>query len=178
MLLGTAALLAQLLVVVGCSSSDSNNTGSGGTPVMTGTGGAAGTGGSTGSGGANSDANCTSTNAKTGMSCTVDCMIPCGFQALGTKVCTCIGGVYSACPCPAPAGWQGAATAPYCDTPDGTGLTTAIKNTACMTEFQECIGKDQVTGTTPQGCACLNNPTTNSLQWYCGSTNRWFSLSM
>lgn len=182
MLLGTATLLAQLLVGGGCSSNDTggstgnvNTAGAGGgTPVMTGSGGDTGT---------NMDKNCTSTNAKTGMSCTVDCTIPCGFQGLGTKVCTCVGGVYSACPCPAPPNWMGAATADYCDVvvpTDTGGLAATLKSATCDTEWSECVGRDAVTGNTPQGCACLSNPATTppTLQWYCGSTNKWFALPM
>jgi hypothetical protein len=185
-MLGTAALLAQLLVLGGCSSNDTGgsggNGGAAGSTVMTGSGGSTGAGGSTGT---NPDPNCTSTNAKSGMSCTVDCTIPCGYQSLGTKICTCVGGVYSACPCPAPTApaWQGALSAPYCDVvvpSDTSGLTTNLKNNPCDTMWQECIGRDAVTGTTPQGCVCLTNPVANppAMQWYCGSTNKWFSLSM
>jgi hypothetical protein len=94
---------------------------------------------------------------------------------MGTKTCTCADGAYTMCPCMKPPSYLGAPTAPYCDTPDGTTLT--LKNTLCTTEWQECIGKDVVTGTTPQGCVCMSTPVTNVLQWYCGSTNKWFVLS-
>jgi hypothetical protein len=106
--------------------------------------------------------------------CTVDCCVTCGFNGIGQKICTCSGGAFTACPCPVPAAYKGAPTAPYCTTPDG--MTAGLKNMPCTTEWEECIGKDPVSGTTPQGCVCMNNPTTNALQWYCGSTNKWFLL--
>jgi hypothetical protein len=157
----------------GAGGSTTTTTGAGGATTTTGAGGMTGTTGAGGSG-SSTDPNCTSTNAKTGATCTVDCIIPCGYQGLGTKTCSCAAGVYSACPCPKPTTYAGAATAPYCTTADGT--TTTLKNTACTMEWQECIGKDLVSGTTPQGCACLRNAQTNALQWYCGSTNKWFAL--
>jgi hypothetical protein len=86
-----------------------------------------------------------------------------------------MGGFYSACPCPKPAAYLGAATAPYCNSPDG--MTTSLKKMPCTKEWDECIGKDPNTGT-PQGCACMMDPTSNSLMWSCGSTNKWFSLAM
>jgi hypothetical protein len=86
-----------------------------------------------------------------------------------------MGGFYSACPCPKPAAYLGAATAPYCNTPDG--MTLGLKKTPCTKEWDECVGKDPNTGT-PQGCACLMDPTSNSLMWSCGSTNKWFALAM
>jgi len=156
------------------SGGQTTTTGSGGMTTTTGSGGMTTTTGAGGSG--STDANCTSTNAKTGMACTVDCIIPCGYGGIGTKTCTCTGGMYSMCPCPKPASYMGAATAPYCATSDGT--TTSLKNTACTTQWQECIGKDLVTGSTPAGCVCLLNATSNTLQWACGSTNKWFALAM
>jgi hypothetical protein len=120
--------------------------------------------------------NCTTALAKTGAPCTFDCMIGCGFNFLGTKTCSCTpgGGVYTACPCPVPATWAGAPTAPPCT---GTSAATAaaLKGTPCTVANAECIGNDLVTGTTPQGCACLPAPTTNMLTWSCGSTNKWFA---
>jgi hypothetical protein len=164
----------QTTTTTGAGGQTTTTTGAGGqTTTTTGAGGQT----TTGAGGSGStDPNCTSTNAKTGAACTVDCIIPCGYQGLGTKTCTCTTGTYASCPCPKPTTYMGAATAPYCTTADGT--TTTLKNTACTTEWQECIGKDLVSGSTPQGCVCLLNATTNALQWYCGSTNKWFALSM
>jgi hypothetical protein len=173
----------QQTTTTGAGGQTTTTTGAGGQTTTTGAGGqtttTTGAGGqtTTGAGGSGStDPNCTSTNAKTGAACTVDCIIPCGYQALGTKTCTCTTGTYASCPCPKPTTYMGAATAPYCSTADGT--TTTLKNTACTMEWQECIGKDLVSGSTPQGCVCLLNATTNALQWYCGSTNKWFALSM
>jgi hypothetical protein len=116
---------------------------------------------------------CNSDNASTGTVCTEDCVITCGFNQLGTKTCMCDGGYYSSCPCPRPEEYQGALTAPLCDTADGT--TTSLKNGACETEWQQCIGTDPITGNTPRGCVCMRHSRGN-LQWYCGSTNKWFAL--
>ena len=198
-----AALSVGLLLFAGCSSSASApggdagggggaagggaGAGGGGEP---GTGGVEATGGlggsiEMGSGGAGGaqmcpadpapDPSCTTAAAKMGAVCTKDCCIQCGFNGMGTKTCTCANGAYSMCPCMKPSTYLGAPTAPTCDTPDGTTLT--LKNTLCTTEWQECVGKDVVSGSTPQGCVCMSTPVTNVLQWYCGSTNKWFVLS-
>jgi hypothetical protein len=121
----------------------------------------------------NPDENCDSTNARTGSTCARDCRVACGFQQMGLKICTCAGGVYSQCPCPKPEGYLGAATAPPCETPDGT--TDALDDQPCSMEWQQCIGSDPVTGNTPRGCVCMTNRLSGTLQWYCGSTNRWFA---
>lgn len=113
---------------------------------------------------------CDSTNAKAGDPCTVDCAIPCGFSGLGVKYCTCSGGSYWQCPCVPPDDWKGAATAPCCDTPDGT--TTSLKDTPCHDEWAQCVGTDPNTGT-PKGCACIKSPL-GGMYWRCGSTNHWF----
>lgn len=172
----------------------------------------------------------------TGDACTRDASTTCGFDQLGTKVCTCAGGVYLACPCFPPKDWKGALTAPYCDAltgtarilrgqtcsnlvgstcmdrsnPDpatregcscmrvdtsaqwacgvpsvvgvpedavscsgfGTGEMIYLKDAPCDIEWQQCIARDFVDGTTPRGCVCLG--TKGSLRWSCGSTNKWF----
>jgi hypothetical protein len=189
---GIALSLAAALAMSSCSSSGSTGDpgagGAGAAPV-----GGAGGGPTTGQGGDTTtgaggsaasnvcapdpqpDMNCNTTYAKMGATCTKDCCVQCGFNGLGTKICTCDGGLYTMCPCPKPTTYLGAATAPYCDTPDGT--TPTLKNTECTVEWQECVGKDLVSGTTPQGCVCMQNPSTGTLQWYCGSTNKWFSLT-
>jgi hypothetical protein len=182
-LLGSAFLVTQICISAGCSSTSDTTPSASGSPgtagtASTGTGGSTGTSGSssTGTGGAAPEVNCNSTNAKTGATCGVDCAIHCGFNQLGDKLCTCSGGFYTACPCSPPVGWQGAPTAPACE---GTSTATAasLKGTACTTAYQECIGNDPITGTTPQGCACLDDPTNpGSLLWACGSTNKWFTL--
>jgi hypothetical protein len=123
----------------------------------------------------NTDANCNTSNARSGSSCTQDCLVTCGFQNMGLKTCTCAGGSYSQCPCPRPDNYMGAETAPPCNTlgsPDGSA--DALDDLPCETEWAQCIGNDVVTGNTPRGCACLRNIVSNDLQWYCGSTNRWF----
>jgi hypothetical protein len=121
----------------------------------------------------NTDASCNSTNARTGSICSRDCRVGCGYQQMGLKICTCAGGVYSQCPCPRPDGYMGAATAPNCTTPDG--MTTALDDQPCTVEWEQCIGSDPVTGNTPRGCVCMTNRLSGALQWYCGSTNRWFA---
>lgn len=122
---------------------------------------------------------CTSSDASSGSRCTRNCLVTCGFRPkngdkLGTKVCSCIGGAYAQCPCFKPSSYAGAETAPLCDTSDGT--TTHIKDTPCDTEWEECIGTDAVTGSTPRGCVCLKNANDDGMEWKCGSTNRWFRL--
>ncbi len=130
-----------------------------------------------------SDANCTTALAKTGAACTVNCCLSCGLGALGTKTCACDGTMYTACPCPRPATYLGknpttgdAATAPNCNETAGT-TTVLLKNTACTTEWNQCIGTDSVAGSTPLGCVCMKDPATTMLKWYCGSTNKWFALA-
>lgn len=129
----------------------------------------------------NTDPNCTTANAKSDATCTKDCKIGCGFDQLGTKLCSCVGGVYSQCPCPRPASYKGAEVAKYCDDPDfpsasETGLMQEMKGLPCETEWEQCVARDIPPGNTPRGCVCMLNPTTNDLQWYCGSTNKWFML--
>ena len=129
----------------------------------------------------NPDPNCTSSGAKTDMACSIDCQIGCGFDQLGTKVCSCQGGVYSQCPCPRPAAYKGADLAKLCNDPEfpsatETGLMEEMKGNPCTTEWEECIATDIPPGTTPRGCVCMMNLVTEQLQWYCGSTNKWFAL--
>jgi hypothetical protein len=171
-----------------------------------------------------------------GEACTRDAIVTCGYNRLGTKVCTCAGGVYTQCPCFPPKDWKGALTAPYCDAltataaalrgqtctgligtecidrsqPDPTeregcscikgtagaqwgcgapgmlgvsehavsciefsvGTIAYLDNDPCSIEWQECIARDFVDGTTQRGCACLS--TNGTLRWECGSTNKWF----
>jgi hypothetical protein len=114
---------------------------------------------------------CDSTNAKANVACTVDCSIPCGFGGLGTKYCTCANGAYWQCPCIPPDDWQGATTAPCCDTSDGQ--TTELANLPCTEEWAQCVGTDPNTGT-PRGCACVRSAGNGALSWKCGSTNHWF----
>ncbi len=104
-------------------------------------------------------------------------MVGCGFFEMGTKTCTCAGGIYDNCSCPKPDSYLGAPTAQYCDslTTDGMGMIASLNDTPCTTEWDECVGRDAVTGPTPKGCACLHNPEfNNDLMWKCQSTNQWF----
>lgn len=118
------------------------------------------------------DVNCTSDHAKGGMACSMPCVTTCGFYDLGTKGCDCVNGVFVSCHCPRPWDYQGATTAPTCDTPDGR--THWIDNTPCTNEWAQCIGTDPVSGTNPRGCVCLTDPVNGKLEWTCGSTNKWF----
>jgi hypothetical protein len=125
----------------------------------------------------NTDASCTSSTAKTGAACTVNCCIPCGLNSMGNRVCTCTGGSYASCSCGRPASYMGKNisnddpnTAPPCAN-DGT--VAMMKGTACTTEWEQCITSDAPSGTTYQGCACMMG--NSGLQWYCGSTNKWFN---
>jgi hypothetical protein len=122
--------------------------------------------------GVNLDPSCNSTNAKTGATCTKDCQLGCGFLRMGLKYCTCLNGAYTQCPCPKPDSYLGAATAPLCP---GDGLTANSDDQPCTTEWEQCIGTDMVTGSTPRGCACLKDPVGGTLSWICGSTNKWFA---
>ena len=116
---------------------------------------------------------CDSSTAKGGGLCWQDCEIPCGILLMGTRVCSCVDGVFSECVCLPPKDWQGAFRAPRCP---GTGpaTATALLDTPCPNEWDECIGSEVNTGT-PLGCACLDLATQGGLlRWQCGSTNRWF----
>jgi hypothetical protein len=118
------------------------------------------------------DVNCTSDRAKGGMACTAACVTSCGYYGMGIKTCDCVSGVFVSCHCPRPLYYQGATTAPACATPDGQ--THWLDNTACTTEWAECIGNDPVSGSNPRGCLCLTDPVNGKLEWTCGSTNKWF----
>jgi len=151
---GVAALLAQSLVLLACSSSGSA-TGSGGTTGAqagaTGAqGGSSGTAGMTGStpvvcaafpgsctctaanpdsmaGGACADG---AQSVSSGLPCTQDCCVSCGIDAMGIKTCLCPnpGQPYSNCSCPAPAGFPtgpgGAALTGGLCSPQGYAATT------------------------------------------------------
>jgi hypothetical protein len=125
----------------------------------------------------NPDESCTTTYAKTGAECSRDCQIGCGFQSLGTKYCSCSEGKYSQCPCPRPDTLMAPAEAPLCATYGAEdGLTTGLKSRPCDEEWAACVGQDPVTGTTPQGCVCMQHEVTHALLWVCGSTNKWFKM--
>jgi len=118
------------------------------------------------------DTNCTSDHAKGGMACSMPCVTTCGFYDLGTKGCDCVSGVFVSCQCPRPWDYQGAPSAPTCNTTDGR--THWIDNTPCTNEWAQCIGTDPVSGTNPRGCVCLTDPVNGEREWTCGSTNKWF----
>src|SRR5882672_11107506 len=151
MSLGAAVLLVSLFVFLflapgGCSSGGSTTEAGGALTSAPAAGGRS----------SSSDPNCTTALARKGASCTVDCTIPCGYMRLGTKVCSCVGDSYSMCLFARPSSFLGAAKAPACATPDGT--TTTLKNTPCTTEWEECVGRDPVSGNTPLGCVCMMDP--------------------
>jgi hypothetical protein len=127
-------------------------------------------------GGTNPDEFCNKSNASTWKECSRDCITHCGFNALGTKVCTCRDGFYTGCPCFKPADWGGAPTAPLCDTPNGA--SAPLKGNPCTREWQQCIGTEPVPSTSPQACVCLKADAQGSLAWSCGSTNSWFELDI
>lgn len=125
--------------------------------------------------------NCSSANASTGASCKADCITGCGYtvpgsngQRLGTKVCPCIGGVFTQCPCLKRPEYGGAETAPLCATPYNFAMV--LDGVACNKEWDQCIGNDPVGSATPRGCVCLAHAMTGALTWDCGSTNRFFRL--
>jgi len=62
-------------------------------------------------------------------------------------------------------GIHGRADRYYCTTTDGT--TPALKNMPCAMEWDECVGKDAVSGVTPQGCACPQRRVSGQLFWNC-----------
>jgi hypothetical protein len=81
--------------------------------------------------------------------------------------CTCTGGIWN---CGASAGLSAAAV--ECEA-QGSGLQAILKNDPCDQEWQVCIARDfNPTGTSPRGCLCRRSGA--ALEWYCGSTNRWW----
>jgi hypothetical protein len=164
----------------GTGNGGSGTGGSAGSTGGSGTGGS-GTGGSGvgGTSGACPDpitGNCNTTCAKTDAVCNEDCDVVCGYNGIGTKHCTCQGGVYIECPCPRPAAFLGPTRAPYCDVKlGGDGMMASYDETDCTVEWEACISRDQHTGT-PRGCVCMQDPDADfALKWSCGSTNKWFA---
>jgi hypothetical protein len=127
----------------------------------------------------------TSMDSPTDLPCHEDCTRDCGFNASpgpadspyprGVKYCVCQGGVFIECRCPRPDWYIGPISAPYCDslTADGSGMTGLLEDLPCTNEWQECVGRDIVTGYTPRGCVCLNKRGNGPI-WVCGSTEKWF----
>jgi hypothetical protein len=145
--------------------------------------------------GPNPDMNCSTASSSTGAACSRDCLVPCGFQRLGLKSCTCQGGSYVACPCSKPDSYLGAPTAPPCsEIPDSGGSNDitvldpdGVAPQPCEVAWQQCVGVDPEEPDNPnRGCVCLPQqvPATRqfgdppSLAWICGATNRWFSLEV
>jgi hypothetical protein len=132
--------------------------------------------GGSGGGTPNPDPSCSTTNASSGAACTRDCDVPCGFNQLGGKHCTCEAGIYSQCPCSPPPGWAGAPTAGPCSAVGGDGTSASLTGLPCASQWQECIGSELPNGTTYRGCVCLPSLTAGAgLAWACGSTNKWFN---
>ena len=207
--LGVAALLAQSLVLSACSSAN-NNGGAGGSTNVTGgggsmagaQGGSSGTAGSSGGVGICADnpgtcttGDCSKVNPDTLGSgactsgcessscttmCTQDCCVPCGIDAAGTKVCTCMtpGLPFNNCTCSPPPGFPTGLTGGTCmpqgyaatmvpmGAPDGSislkGMPCNILNAVCFTA--------ESTMTSGRGCICMAD---NTL--HCGSVNKWFT---
>ncbi|WP_437664741.1 hypothetical protein [Sorangium sp. So ce1182] len=108
--------------------------------------------------------------------CTFPGMCPsaCGIEELGSRICSCTGGVADCESClpPDAAQYPINPTAVDCSTVGGDGSAGSIRNTAC-TEAEEgtsCIGNE--TGSS-RGCVCWNLG--GGFQWECGSVNKWFS---
>jgi hypothetical protein len=136
----------------------------------------------------------TSIDSPTDMACHEDCVRDCGFDVDGNidpatrlprwprakKYCVCQGGVFIECRCPRPDWYKGALFAPYCDefTPNGMGLAGDLgvgNGLPCDKEWQQCVGRDIVTGFTPRGAVCLDSNGDGALQWVDGSTEKWFA---
>lgn len=138
-----------------------------------GAGGAGGAGGMVtgGAGGAPSPASnpgaacpAAGTNPSDGVACTVTCTDPCGIHNLGTRLCTCTGGVFDCATCEfavmhpllAPPGMPLAA----CELPDDA----QEDDEAGCTDNERCQSVGRMTGATDGGnrfCGCLLN------EWDC-----------
>ena len=93
-----------------------------------------------------------------------------------------------ACTCTANAGgvgnWLCSATSAHMPPPDapkcedfGSGMRGPLDRTeeACDTRWDLCVARDYyLESTAPRGCACLSRDGGLTLEWICGSTNRWF----
>ena len=140
-------------------------------------------------GGLNPDPSCESSGtARTGAECTMDCDVPCGFNQIGLKHCTCVDGAYESCPCSPPADFPAdLVTAPYCidviggvPGAGGAGGAGTVNGTVddydeqeCSTLWDACITAED--NSTPRGCLCLDSTSsTTGFEWSCGSTNNWF----
>ncbi|AUX42682.1 uncharacterized protein SOCE26_041150 [Sorangium cellulosum] len=102
------------------------------------------------------------------------CPSACGIEELGSRICTCSGGVADceACEPPDAAQYPINPAAVDCSTVGGDGSAGSIRNTPC-TEAEEgtsCIGNE--TGSA-RGCVCWDLG--SGFQWECGSVNRWFA---
>jgi hypothetical protein len=142
--------------------------------------------------GPNTDASCDTGESSAGAPCTQDCLDGCGFSRLGAEYCTCgADGLYANCRCLKATKYEGAATAPSCDTIEEAGGSNEITvldppgtgSLPCDTVWEQCIGIDPAnpTASPPRGCVCLPaiDPVTlefnmDQLNWICGSTNNWF----
>jgi hypothetical protein len=202
-LLGIAALVAQCLVSMACSSGGTDTpTGTGGsTGVGTGTGGSTGGGGSAGGGVvdpanpgsctfgmANPDfapggacaADCQSVSC--GKPCMLDCCVTCGIDQAGSKTCICRnpGGAYANCSCLAPpfipSGLQGGPCVPQ---GYSTAAPPATDPTGISIRAMPCKALNIVcftmdsTGNSERGCICEADGF-----MHCGSVNHWFTNNL
>ena len=199
---GVAALIAQSLVVFACSSAAPAGAG-GAAGTTTGQGG--NVGGFAGGGGTgvtfpgsctpgvmNPDynvppdgtgacaPNCQSVGC--GLPCTMDCCVPCGIDAAGTKFCSCVTpqSPYTNCTCAPPptfpAGLLGGACSPQgyaATTPPLTAPTGSIslKGIACTKINTVCFTAES-TAASERGCICMSDGV-----MHCGSVNKWFTNS-
>lgn len=194
-LFGIAALVAQCLVTVACSSSSGGGGSGGGNGGLGGsTGGAGTTGGivdptNPGScivGMANPDfeaggacaPDCQSVSC--GRSCTLDCCVGCGIDQMGAKTCVCRapGGPYANCSCLQPSfippGLQGGPCMPQgyslAIVPETAPAgSISLRGMPCKATNIVCFTTDS-TASSERGCICEADG-----MMHCGSVNHWFT---
>jgi hypothetical protein len=176
--------------------------GAGGRAGSGGSGGAAGAKGTAGAGGAgpgvcagdpspNPDVatSCTTESAKVGATCTQNCCLACGIDALGQQTCTCstASKKYSTCACPRPATWTtigGECGDSKCLTaggpcsPQGYASATGAPAGANILDGQDCVMNGNVCFTAEadgaHGCVCASTPSGDFVM-RCGLVNAWFT---
>lgn len=188
--LGTAALMAPLLVLLNCSSSSPATTGTGGTGAP-GTGGSTTPGGSGGAGGAGSTdvmnpIMCAS-GIKNHAACTTGdpCWNTCGPVASGFKNCSCTGVEWSCPTCVFPSGrdyscYHLPANLAACpaDSTDPTGMNLPQSGAAC--NFATCAPCGSSIGfayrdssNVPKVGYCVCTASDGSGKLSCGSASEW-----
>jgi hypothetical protein len=199
--LGVVALVAQSLVFFACSSSTPSGAGGAGGGTSTGAGGStvalcAQFVGSCACQAANPDSDpggacaddCQSVGC--GRSCTQDCCVSCGIDAMGIKACTCPvpGAPFANCTCSPPAGFPSGLTGGACSPlgyaaiavplTDTDPAAFSMKGLPCALANAEkvvCFTKESTTAS-ERGCICrLDSPGVSTM--HCGSVNHWFTNS-